>query len=52
MLALERDAWWAQALRPSQPGYPHRVELPRADTYGMILYSLPAAGPHAGTEPT
>lgn len=39
LLALEPDAWWAQALRPLQPAYPHRVELPRPDAYGMILYS-------------
>lgn len=45
LLALEPDAWWAQALRPLQPAYPHRVELPRPDAYGMILYSrLPLVG--------
>lgn len=44
LLALEPDAWWAQALRPLQPAYPYRVELPRANAYGMILYSrLPLA---------
>ncbi|MGY3091269.1 endonuclease/exonuclease/phosphatase (EEP) superfamily protein YafD [Hymenobacter sp. UYAg731] len=39
LLALEPDAWWARALRPLQPDYPYRVELPRTDAYGMILYS-------------
>nr|WP_162549673.1 endonuclease/exonuclease/phosphatase family protein [Hymenobacter nivis] len=44
LLALEHDAWWAQALRPLQPGYPYRVELPRAGARGIILYShLPLA---------
>lgn len=44
LLALEPDAWWARALRPLQPQYPYRVELPRPDAYGMILYSrLPLA---------
>jgi endonuclease/exonuclease/phosphatase (EEP) superfamily protein YafD len=39
LLALEPDAWWARAMQPLQPGYPYRVELPRPDAYGMILYS-------------
>jgi len=44
LLALEPDDWWAQAMRPLQPSYPYRVELPRDDAYGMILYSrLPLA---------
>ncbi|MGI4863338.1 MAG: endonuclease/exonuclease/phosphatase family protein [Janthinobacterium lividum] len=44
LLALEPDAWWAQALKPLQASYPYHVELPRADAYGLILYSrLPLA---------
>jgi endonuclease/exonuclease/phosphatase (EEP) superfamily protein YafD len=44
LLALEPDDWWAKALRPLQPSYPYRVEQPRSDAYGMILYSrLPLA---------
>jgi len=44
LLALEPDDWWAQALKPLQASYPYRVELPRADAYGLILYSrLPLA---------
>lgn len=44
LLALEPDAWWVQALRPLRAGYPYHVELPRADAYGLVLYScLPLA---------
>lgn len=44
LLVLEPNDWWAQALKPLQASYPYRVELPRPDAYGMILYSrLPLA---------
>ena len=44
LLTLEPDSWWAQALKPLQASYPYRVELPRPDAYGLILYSrLPLA---------
>ncbi len=44
LLAMETDAWWVQALQPLRPSYPYRVELPRDDAYGMVLYSrLPLA---------
>lgn len=47
LLALEPDDWWARALRPLQADYPYRIELPRADAYGLILYSrLPLLHPH------
>lgn len=47
LLALEPDDWWARALRPLQPAYPYRLELPRADAYGLLLYSrLPLLHPH------
>lgn len=39
LLAMETDAWWIEALRPLRALYPYRVELPRANTYGLILYS-------------
>jgi endonuclease/exonuclease/phosphatase (EEP) superfamily protein YafD len=39
LLAMETDGWWTRALRPLQPQYPYRVELPRGNTYGMVLYS-------------
>lgn len=46
LLALEPDDWWARALRPLRPGYPYRIEMPRADAYGLILYSrLPLRHP-------
>jgi endonuclease/exonuclease/phosphatase (EEP) superfamily protein YafD len=45
LLALEPNAWWAQALAPLRASYPYRVELPRDDAYGLLLYSrLPLAG--------
>ena len=44
LLTLEPDDWWAQALQPLHAEYPYRVARPRADAYGMILYSrLPLA---------
>jgi endonuclease/exonuclease/phosphatase (EEP) superfamily protein YafD len=39
LLAMETDAWWVEALRPLRAIYPYRVELLRANTYGLILYS-------------
>ena len=44
LLVMETNAWWVRALQPLRARYPYRVELPRADTYGMVLYSrLPLA---------
>ena len=46
LLAMETDAWWVRELRPLQAQYPYRIELPRANTYGMVLYSrLPLLRP-------
>ncbi|HET9504818.1 MAG TPA: endonuclease/exonuclease/phosphatase family protein [Hymenobacter sp.] len=46
VLALEPDDWWARALRPLHAAYPYRIELPRANAYGLILYSrLPLLHP-------
>ena len=39
LLAMETNAWWVRALQPLRPRYPYRVELPREDSYGMVLYS-------------
>ncbi|WP_051718330.1 endonuclease/exonuclease/phosphatase family protein [Hymenobacter sp. IS2118] len=39
LLVLEPDAWWAKALRPLRRAYPYRIEQPRSNAYGMILYS-------------
>ncbi|MDP2316952.1 MAG: endonuclease/exonuclease/phosphatase family protein [Pseudomonadota bacterium] len=38
-LAMETDAWWADALSPLHAEYPHRLSAPLPNTYGMILYS-------------
>lgn len=47
LLAMETDAWWTRALRPLHSAYPYRIELPRADAYGLALYSrLPLLHPH------
>ena len=46
LLALEPDDWWARALRPLHAAYPYRIEMPRPDAYGLILYSrLPLLHP-------
>jgi len=46
LLALETDDWWVRALRPLHAAYPYRIELPRANAYGLVLYSrLPLLHP-------
>jgi endonuclease/exonuclease/phosphatase (EEP) superfamily protein YafD len=35
----EPDAWWCETLRVLGERYPHRLEDPRDNTYGMIVYS-------------
>jgi endonuclease/exonuclease/phosphatase (EEP) superfamily protein YafD len=39
ILAVETDLWWAEKLRALAPEYPYHAEMPRNNTYGMILYS-------------
>ncbi len=39
ILAVETDAWWAAQLEPLHADYPHRLEVPQDNTYGMILMS-------------
>lgn len=39
ILALETDAWWAQALSGLATTHPHKVLRPQDNTYGMVLYS-------------
>ncbi len=40
LLINEPDTVWANHLAPVlNPRYPHRIELPLANTYGMMLYS-------------
>ena len=37
---VETDAWWAEHLRNAlEEDYPHAIEVPQDDTYGMLLYS-------------
>lgn len=36
---IEIDAWWQQALAPLRAEYPHHVEIPQDNAYGMALYS-------------
>ncbi|PAP78746.1 hypothetical protein BSZ37_10870 [Rubrivirga marina] len=37
--AVETDAWWAETARALADDYPHYVEVPQDDTYGMLVYS-------------
>ncbi|NNF59332.1 MAG: endonuclease [Rhodothermaceae bacterium] len=38
--AVETDAWWAEQIREAlEADYPHAIEAPQDDTYGMLLYS-------------
>ena len=39
VLAVETDARWAKALSPLRENYPHRVEQPQDNYYGMLLFS-------------
>ncbi|MDX5417797.1 MAG: endonuclease/exonuclease/phosphatase family protein [Hymenobacteraceae bacterium] len=39
LLLLESDSVWQQAMQPVTKAYPHRVEVPLKNTYGMHLYS-------------
>lgn len=39
LVALETDNYWAQQIAALDPDYPHAVELPQNDTYGMVLRS-------------
>jgi len=45
-LALETDKWWAGEIAGLSDEYPHAIELPQDDTYGMVLRSrLPLIDP-------
>ncbi|MBP1804441.1 endonuclease/exonuclease/phosphatase family protein [Rubellimicrobium aerolatum] len=37
LLLMETDERWLEALRPALARYPHRVEIPKDDYYGMIF---------------
>ncbi len=39
IVALETDKWWSDRLATVADDYPHSVELPQDDTYGMVLRS-------------
>ena len=44
-VALETDQWWVDQLAEVAEQYPHAVELPQDDTYGMLLRSrIPLEG--------
>jgi hypothetical protein len=46
VVLTEPDDWWAAAVRPLREDYPHAVEVPLPNAYGMILYSrLPLLDP-------
>lgn len=38
-VALETDHWWNDRLAAVSEDYPHSVELPQEDTYGMVIRS-------------
>tara|TARA_R110002153_G_scaffold110189_1_gene251159 strand:- start:32641 stop:33621 length:981 start_codon:yes stop_codon:yes gene_type:complete len=39
LVTLETDTWWQEALQPLHADYPHRVNHPLDNLYGMHLYS-------------
>ena len=39
VLAMETNAFWADALARLHPRYPHRIERPQENAYGMMLLS-------------
>lgn len=39
LLLLETDEGWRRSLQKVMESYPHRVEVPQPDTYGMLFYS-------------
>ena len=46
ILLTEPDRWWADQMQYLKATYPHVVECPLENTYGMILYSrLPLVDP-------
>ena len=46
VLAVETNAAWAKALSPLRESYPHRVEQPQENYYGLMLFSrLPLIEP-------
>ncbi len=39
ILLVETDAWWLNQMRELHDRYPNRVEVPKSNTYGMVLLS-------------
>lgn len=39
VLAVETDEWWQKQLQPLKEMYPHTVERPQDDAYGMMFFS-------------
>lgn len=39
VVALEVDRSWIESLRPLDTSYPHRLELPQEDNFGIAVYS-------------
>ncbi|MEP0366364.1 MAG: endonuclease/exonuclease/phosphatase family protein [Cyclobacteriaceae bacterium] len=39
LLTLETDQWWEDQLKDLEADYPHRVQMPLDNLYGMHLYS-------------
>ncbi len=45
-VALETDRWWTEKIAVLADEYPHAIELPQEDTYGMVMRSrLPLIDP-------
>ncbi len=45
-IGLETDAWWNGKIGELEETYPHSVELPQEDTYGMVMRSrIPLVDP-------
>lgn len=38
-VTLETDKWWNEKLSATASEYPHSIELPQEDTYGMVIRS-------------
>lgn len=46
ILLLETDAWWRDQLQEVRHRYPHQIEMPQENTYGLLFYSqLPVEAP-------
>ncbi len=39
VLLLETNYWWQEAIRELEEAFPHTIQYPLENTYGMLLYS-------------